>query len=373
MQPAVRFAKSSCAIAMLRPWLLANASAASRYSTAAIGANLSVQLGNVNANEIRAGLLGPMLSLAVSKLPEGPEWAYELKFDGYRALGLKVDGRAQLLSRNGRNFTMRFASIARALESLPGETVIDVEIVAYDADGRPSFSVLQNRLSDKPQLHLYAFDLLVLRGKDLTQEPLEKRRDLLRRKIMPLLPDSIRYSETLEASAAEVIDAVRRQGLEGVVAKRRDSPYQPGKRSGAWQKMRINKVREFVIGGYTSAPRNFDAILVGYRESRKLLYVAKVRAGFTPPSRESVFKRFRGLEADRCPFGNLPESRRGQWGEGLTADDMKQCRWLKPRLVASIEYLEWTPANHLRHAKFVALREQLDPKKTIRPARPGFG
>ena len=172
---------------------------------------------------------------------------------------------------------------------------------------------------------------------------------------MPLLPDSIRFSETREAATADVIDAVRRQGLEGVVAKRRDSPYQPGKRSGAWQKIQINKVREFVIGGYTPAPRNFDALLIGYRESRKLLYVAKVRAGFTPALRDSVFKRFHGLEVDRCPFRNLPESHRDQWGEGLTAEDMKQCRWLKPRLIAVVEYLEWTAANHLRHSKFQKL------------------
>lgn len=126
-------------------------------------------------------------------------------------------------------------------------------------------------------------------------------------------------------------------------------------RSGAWQTMRINKVREFAIGGYTPAPRNFDALLVGYYKGRKLMYVAKVRAGFTPASRTSVFKRFRGLESSRCPFGNLPESRRGQWGEGLTADDMKKCLWLKPRLVATIEYLEWTAANHLGHSKFQKL------------------
>ncbi len=255
------------------------------------------------------------------------------------------------------NFTARFTSIARALEALPNETAIDGEIIAYDAEGRPSFSVLQNRLSDKPQLHFYAFDLLALRGENLIEEPLDKRRELLRRKVMPLLPDSIRYSENLEASAAEVIDAVRRQGLEGVVAKRRDSSYQPGKRSGAWQKVRINRAREFVIGGYTLAPRNFDALLVGYREGRKLLYVAKVRAGFTPALRDSVFKRFRGLETDRCPFKNLPESHKGRWGEGLTAEDMKSCRWLKPRLVAVIEYLEWTAANHLRHSKFQRIRE----------------
>ena len=299
----------------------------------------------------------PMLSLAVAKLPEGPEWIYEVKFDGYRAMGVKLDGRAQLLSRNGKNFTARFASISRALEALPDGTVMDGEIVAYDAAGRPSFNVLQNHLSDQPELHLYAFDLLALQGRDLTSEPLEKRREQLRRKVMPLLPESIRYSETLEASAAAVIEAVREQGLEGVVAKRRDSRYEPGKRSGAWQKIRINKVSEFVIGGYTPSPRNFDGLLVGYHEGRKLMYVAKVRAGFTPALRESVFKRFRGLETDRCPFRNLPESHRGRWGEGLTAEDMAKCRWLKPRLIAVVEYLEWTAANHLRHSKFQNLRE----------------
>ena len=189
------------------------------------------------------------------------------------------------------------------------------------------------------------------------QEPLEKRRGLLRSKVMPRLPGPIRYSETLDGSAREVIKAIREQGLEGVVAKRRDSLYEPGKRSGSWQKMRINRVREFVIGGYTPAPRNFDALLVGYREGRKLKYVAKVRAGFTPALRDSVFKRFGGLEADRCPFENLPESQRGRWGEGLTAEDIEKCRWLKPRLTAVVEYLEWTAANHLRHSKFQKLRQ----------------
>jgi ATP-dependent DNA ligase len=170
-----------------------------------------------------ARFIEPMLSLAVPKLPEGPEWTYEVKFDGYRTLGIKTVGQVQLRSRNGRNFNARFPSITRALEALPDETVIDGEIVAYDPEGRPSFDVLQNHLSKKPQLHLYVFDLLVLRGKGLTQEPLEKRRKLLRRKVIPLLPDSIRYSETLQASASEVVEAVRRLGLEGVVAKRRNS------------------------------------------------------------------------------------------------------------------------------------------------------
>jgi ATP-dependent DNA ligase len=112
-----------------------------------------------------------------------------------------------------------------------------------------------------------------------------------------------------------------------------------------------------VIGGYTSGGRNFDGILIGHYEGRELVYVAKVRAGFTPALRDAVFKRFREFEADRCPFANLPETHRGQWGEGLTVEQMEKCRWLEPRLVVTIEYLEWTAANHLRHASFSAIVE----------------
>jgi DNA ligase D-like protein (predicted ligase) len=303
----------------------------------------------------RAGFIEPMLALAVTKLPEGSAWSYELKFDGYRALGVNANGRVRLLSRNGKDFTSRFASIARALEALPDETVIDGEIIAYDTDGRPSFNVLQNLRGTLRELHLYAFDLLTLRGESLIREPLERRRELLRTEVMPLLPDSIRYSETMETSPAELIQAVREQGLEGIVAKRRDSAYKPGQRSAVWQKMRALQRRDFVIGGYTPAGRNFGAILIGDYEGGALQYVAKVHGGFTPAVRAAVFKRFEGLEAKTCPFKNLPEARRGQWGEGLTAAQIEECRWLKPRLVATIDYLERTAANHLRHPMFSGL------------------
>jgi ATP-dependent DNA ligase len=116
---------------------------------------------------------------------------------------------------------------------LPDDTVIDSEIVAFDSDGRPSFNVLQNQRSRAPELRLYAFDLLKHRGRDLTRLPIDKRREVLRTQVMPRLPESIRLSETLEASVSELMAAVREQGFEGIVAKRRDSPYEPGKRSGA--------------------------------------------------------------------------------------------------------------------------------------------
>ena len=151
---------------------------------------------------------------------------------------------------------------------------------------------------------------------------------------------------------------MKAQGLEGVIAKRRDSLYEPDRRSGAWVKMRVNKARELIVGGYVANGRNFDSIVVGFYERGDLVYVARVRNGFTPSLRDAVFKKFRGLEMPDCPFVNLPQRDKGRWGEGLTAEKMAECRWLKPRLTAQIEYAEWTDGNHMRHSKFVALRDE---------------
>jgi ATP-dependent DNA ligase len=165
----------------------------------------------------KLGFVKPMLAVAVNRLPEGQAWSYELKFDGYRAIGLKADGQVRLFSRNGKDFTARFASIARALKALPNDTVIDGEIVAYDTDGHLSFNVLQNHRGVGTELQLYAFDLMTLRGRDLTREPLEKRREILRARVMPRLSDSIRYSETMEASPAEF------RGARANISKRCDA------------------------------------------------------------------------------------------------------------------------------------------------------
>lgn len=154
-----------------------------------------------------------------------------------------------------------------------------------------------------------------------------------------------------------MIKAVREQGLEGLVAKRLDSIYEPGKRSGAWQKMRVNRGQEFVIGGYTAGGSYFDALIFGYYEGHRLMYAARTRNGFTPASRAKLHERFRPLEVSECPFSNLPEARAGRWGQGLTAEKMKDCRWLNPVLIGKFEFVEWTPDNHLRHSRFVALRE----------------
>ena len=203
-----------------------------------------------------------------------------------------------------------------------------------------------------------------MEGGDLRTRPLDKRRELLRAKAMPKLP-AIHFSEGFAADAEKMISAVRSQGLEGIVAKRRNSLYEPG-RNGGWVKMRIGGGQEFVIGGYTPSPKNFDSILVGYFRGKHLMFAARVRNSFVPSLRTTVFRKFKGLESRECSFANLPESEKGRWGEGLTAADMEKCVWLKTKLVAAIEYAEWTPASHLRHCRFVALRDDKDPREVVR-------
>jgi DNA ligase D-like protein (predicted ligase) len=308
------------------------------------------------ANKTKASFISPMLLLRTEKLPEGENWLYELKVDGYRSIAFKTGGRVHLRSRNDKDFSATYPSILRGLSALPDETVIDGEIVALDEAGRPSFNSLQNWGSSKMPLVYYIFDVMVLQGLDLTREPLSRRRDLVEEKILPKLSEPIKYSSELDADISNLIQSVKKLGLEGLVAKRRDSRYEPGLRSGAWRKMRVNAGQEFVIGGYTVGDP-FDAVVFGYYEGRQLIYVARTRNGFMPTSRRSLFEKFRGLEILECPFVNLPETNSGRWGQGLTKEKMKECRWLRPVLVGQFEFTEWTPENHLRHSRFVGLRE----------------
>jgi bifunctional non-homologous end joining protein LigD len=309
----------------------------------------------------KAAFIEPMLLLRTEALPEGAKWLYEIKLDGYRALAIKTKGQVQLRSRNDNDFTIRYPAIVKGLAKLPDETVIDGEVVALDEAGRTSFNILQNYGSSAATVIYYVFDVPVLGGQNLTGEPLERRRELLRERILPTLSEPIRHSPELNASLADLIESVRAQALEGLVAKRRYSLYEPGQRSGAWQKLRINQGQDFVIGGYTLGSKNFDALIFGYYEGDRLLYAARTRNGFIPGLRQQLFNAFRVLETPECPFVNLPEARSGRWGQGLTAAKMKECRWLRPVLAGQFEFTEWTPENHLRHSRFVGLREDKKP------------
>jgi len=222
----------------------------------------------------------PMLCESAERPPEGSEWRYELKLDGFRAIGRKSGRSSQLWSRNQKDFTRRFPGVVKGLAELPNDTVIDGEIVALDETGRPSFNLLQG-FGNAQVIVFYAFDLLMLQGKDVRLWPLEDRRDQLR-EIVSTLPDTIRYSETFKVPLPELMRAVKKHQLEGIVAKRAGCQYRSGERSADWLKWRAHRGQEFVIGGYIPNGDALDSILVGYYEGRNLMYAAGVRAGFSP-------------------------------------------------------------------------------------------
>jgi len=298
----------------------------------------------------------PMAALAVHTLPEGDDWLYEPKLDGYRALLLKDAQRVHILSRNEKNLTPMYPTVAAAgLRLTADRAVLDGEIVALSEDGRPSFQALQHRGSHQKHLIVfYAFDLLHLGGRDLMSESLVKRRALLAKIVRQDQP--IRLSRELPGSVTDIVEALRAAGVEGVVAKRKVSLYQPGERSSDWQKLKLVRQQEFVIGGYRPDGGGLDEILVGYYAGKKLLFAGKVRAGFVPYVRREVLEKLKPLQIAQCPFANLPDLHPGKWGAGITADRMTEMQWTKPELVAQIRFLEWTADARLRHAGFMGLR-----------------
>jgi bifunctional non-homologous end joining protein LigD len=310
------------------------------------------------------GFIETMDCLAVPEVPDGPEWTYEIKLDGFRVEAVKQHGKVTLYSRRGNVLNAKFPYIATALKELPDETILDGELVALDPKGRSVFNLLQNFRSAEAQIHYYAFDILALRGRDITELPLRERRQILNKTVS--VNDHVNLSAVSPGPSAHILDFVKKHRLEGVVAKRDDSVYQPGKRTGLWKKHRISLGQEFVIGGYTAGTHGIDALIIGFYRGKELIYAARVRAGFVPATRRETFAKIKHLKTSTCPFANLPETTAGRWGQGLTAAKMKDCVWLRPEAVARVDFLEWTGADHLRHTKFVALREDKDPRKVVK-------
>jgi bifunctional non-homologous end joining protein LigD len=246
----------------------------------------------------------------------------------------------RLVSRNSKDLTAQYPAIAAAVKKLkPKTAILDGEMVAIDDRGRPSFQTLQHRTTSRLQLVFYVFDLLHINGRDLMKRPLDERRSELASVDLtaPLL-----LSEPLPGSVSEIEAAVRRLQLEGVVAKRLDSRYEAGKRSDAWVKVKFSARQEFVVGGFKPSDTDFDSLLVGYYDDGKLRFAGKVRAGFTPHLRRTVFERIAPLRTGRCPFINLPSGKTSHWGEGVTADEMETLQWVRPMQVVEASFTEWT-------------------------------
>jgi bifunctional non-homologous end joining protein LigD len=307
-----------------------------------------------------------MLAVLAPQLPAGAGWSYEVKWDGYRALLQKRGGSIRLFSRRDVDLTRTYPAIVEAAKGVRVQDVIlDGEIVALGEDGQPSFQALQHRsvAAGHFTVAYYAFDVLEVEGRDLTAQPLSERREHLGAAVRG---SGLLLSEPLPGTPQQIEATVRQFGLEGVVAKRLDSRYEPGQRSGAWLKVKFQQRQEFVIGGFRPDGSVVDALVVGYYDKRRLLAAGKVRAGLDRRLRRELFERLVPLAVDRCPFINLPSARVGRWGEGISAEDMATFTWVEPAVVAEISFTEWTGGGSLRHAAFVALRTDKKPQSVHR-------
>ena len=321
----------------------------------------------------KARFIDPMKPRLVENPPASGDWIYELKFDGIRLIAVKTDKKVSLLSRNENELAARFPEIVEAIKNLPArECLIDGEVVALDEEGRSSFQLLQAREMEgqKSPVYFYAFDLLQLDGKSLLALPLEARKNVLE-KLCADAGDPVRYSGNIGREAKPLLEEVKRRGLEGIIGKQRNSVYEPGRRSGAWIKLKCVNEQEFVIGGYTppqGSRKYFGAILVGYYDNKKLVFAGKVGTGFTVKSLSMLHKKFRAQERSDCPFVDLPSKQNGEWVQGITPSMVRKMHWLNPVFVCEIKFAEWTRDKKLRAPVFLGLREDKKPSDVVREA-----
>jgi bifunctional non-homologous end joining protein LigD len=313
----------------------------------------------------------PMKARLATVPPRGDgEFLYEVKFDGYRAQALKNGGSIGLLSRNKKDLAAKFPELAEAFQAVDAKSfIIDGEVVALDEKGRSSFQLLQGLElgTVRPPLYYYAFDLLMLNGRRLEKRPLEVRKEMLE-ELVHNVSDILRFSASLGTDAAPLLEQGRKMGLEGLIGKRSGSTYEPGKRSGAWIKLKFHREQEFVIGGFTNpagSRKYLGALLVGYYKGNKLLFAGKVGTGFMAARLKELYERFKPIVRTDCPFANLPDKRSGRYGQGITAVEMKRCHWVEPKLVCQVRFGEWTRDERLRHPVFIGMREDKRPREVV--------
>ena len=304
----------------------------------------------------------PMLAAIASHLPEGPDWLFELKWDGVRALCFLEKGAVRLLSRKGNRVEKQYPELANLGEHLAADTaILDGEIVALDPQGRPSFSLLQSRIGATPgaavQLgrshpaNYFVFDLLYYNGYDLRQSPLEERKRILQAILRP--NQTVRYSEHYPGSGRNLLKFAQEHELEGVVAKHAASRYE-SKRSNAWLKIKLVSQQDLVICGMTSGEREyFGSLALGIYDNKKLVYAGNVGSGFDQPQLKRVYDLLQPLKSNTCPFDEEPKI------PGKTV-------WLSPEVVCAVRFSSWTNDGRLRAPVFVGIRNDVNPLDCVR-------
>jgi bifunctional non-homologous end joining protein LigD len=315
-------------------------------------------------------VIHPMLATAVDHPFDSPDWLFEIKWDGYRAIAFLSNGAARFVSRNQNDLTPQYPELRELPKLIRAQTaILDGEIVALDEQGRSSFSLMQQRTgfrdrvrraAPQPQIPIlfYVFDLLYLDGYDLRRVELEQRKSVLT-SVLHGENDIVRFSDHFPEGKA-LFEIARSKGLEGILAKKRASYYEE-RRSREWLKIKITRRRECVIGGYTDPEGSrayFGSVVLGLYDSQgRLLHVGQAGSGFDQKTLQAVWNRLRSLKTSQSPFHGRVETPRS-------------VRWVKPRLVAEIQFSEWTHATEeggpkLRAPVFLGLREDKDPKECL--------
>lgn len=305
----------------------------------------------------------PMLAVLSSTLPQGSDWLYEVKWDGYRSLCFIDKGKVRMMSRRGNPMDAQFPEIARALSQSikAGSAIIDGEIVAFDENGVPSFQLLQNHFGfrrsavlrgEKPQaFNFFAFDLLYLDGYDLRKAALIDRRQLLASIILP--NETVKYSEHFIGRGEELLHAVREKGLEGIIAKQAQSKYE-SKRSSCWVKLKLTCQQDFVICGYILGERElFGSLVLGYYREGTLVYAGNVGSGFTQQSLRLVYDTMQPLLTKKPVLSDVPR-------------EIGAVTWVKPELVCVVKFTSWTSDGRLRAPVFQGLRADANPKEVFK-------
>lgn len=295
--------------------------------------------------------ISPQLATLSNKIPQGKDWLFEIKYDGYRILSYFEQGKIKMLSRNQNDYTQKFNNIAKSLTKLNQDSfVVDGEVVVFDENGKTDFGMLQNSIKTQAfPMHYVIFDLLALNGEDLRDLPLFKRKEKLER-LLAKADDNLILSSFVINKGEESFSLAKQNNLEGIVAKNINSPY-TSKRTDDWLKIKCYLRQEFVLCGYTTSSKNelISAILLGYYHDDELIYVGKVGTGLDQAQKEELYKKFKKLISKSCPFKKAKKE--------------KNVVWLQPKLVAEIQFAELTSEKLLRQPSFIALRTDKAPKE----------
>lgn len=330
------------------------------------GPNVESILKKAKKTRIPAGVK-PMLATLVDEPFDDPDWVYEVKWDGYRALGFINNGKVDLFSRNNKSFNDKFYPIVKVLSAWNINAVVDGEILVLNDNGISNFGSLQNWRSEADgELVFYVFDLLWFEGKNLMETPLIQRQQILR-EVLPADDDSIRLSKVFDASGIDFFKAAEKMGLEGIIAKKADSTYSANARSREWLKIKVSKRQEVVIGGYTKnedTTKAFSSLLLGVYEGGKFQYVGKVGTGFSSKMQKEMLADFKPLIQDKSPFSTEPDYNKPS--RFRPNPPKAKATWLKPDLVCEVAFTEVTSDGVFRHPSFQGMRSDKNAADVIR-------